>query len=77
MLLFKIRSLAASVLGACPTANANFLPFLINVLDRESCNCLYLEGIQLVIFTFFLLHKERNWLTWDRTHGFPFQAHTV
>ena len=23
------------------------------------------------------IHKERNCLIWDRTHGFPFQAHTI
>ena len=34
-----------------------------------------LEGIQLVIFTSFSMHKERNRLIWDQTHGFPFQAH--
>ena len=27
-----------------------------------------LDGIQLVIFTSFSIHKERNCLTWDRTH---------
>ena len=30
-----------------------------------------LEGIQLVISTSFFIHKERNCLDWDRTHGFP------
>ena len=37
----------------------------------------FLEGIQLVIFTSFSIHKERSCLTWDRTPGFPFQAHNV
>ena len=36
-----------------------------------------LEGIELVIFTSFSIHKERNCLIWDWTHGLPFQVHTV
>ena len=27
--------------------------------------------------TLWYIHKEKNCLTWDRTYGFPFQAHTV
>ena len=36
-----------------------------------------LEGIQFVIFSSFSIHKERNRITWDRTYGFLFEAHTV
>ena len=49
---------------SCPVLKGNFSEKL-------------LEGIQLVIFASFSIRKERICLTWDRTHGFPFQTHTV